>query len=95
MSREQFTGNTCLGPDTEWREALHYEPLSGRTEDPRAKDFDDAVELFQSGLKLARHRGDLEAACDRIATAYLLHEPSFKFCGSYPHPEAANDCGAG
>ena len=90
MSREHFfTGSVFIGPDIEWRDAFHHEPLKGRTEDPLALAFDDAVEMFRSGLKLA-HQGDLKAASVRIATAYLMDARSFKLCGSYPHPEAAN-----
>jgi len=51
--------------------------------------IDKAVELFQSGLKLAQ-LGYLEAASNDIATAYLLDARSFSFCWSYPHPEDVN-----
>jgi len=45
-----------------WREIyLHNKPLVGRTEDPRAKDFDRAAVIFVGGVKLAR-LGDFEAA---------------------------------
>ena len=55
------------------------EPLSKRTGDPQAKDYDEACEIFKNAVSLAR-AGDLQAACPQIACAYLLDGRSINFC---------------
>jgi tetratricopeptide (TPR) repeat protein len=60
------------------------EKLLEKTDDPQAKDFDEAVELFRRGLKLARSGGDLEVAAPQITCAYLLNSRSVTFIPKIP-----------
>jgi len=57
--------------------------LSEKTDDPEARDYDEALILFMSGLKLGR-RGDLEAAAPKIACAFLLNGRSISFIPKIP-----------
>lgn len=56
---------------TNWRDSCKHTTLRGRTDDPDALSFDEAVDLFREGLALARD-GSLEEAAVVIAQAYLL-----------------------
>ena len=70
MSRQTwFQGTTTERKLVEG--ATITEPLSKRTGDPHAKDYDEACEIFNNAVSLAR-AGDLQAACPQIACAYLL-----------------------
>jgi tetratricopeptide (TPR) repeat protein len=60
------------------------EKLSEKTDDPEAKDFDEAVELFCRGLKLAPLGGDLDLAASQIACAFLLNSRSITFIPKIP-----------
>ena len=75
MSRQQWaeTRGDRSGQeftDQQWSE---HEKLVEKSDDPEAKDFVRAVELFRQGLKLARSGGDLELAANQITSAFLLN----------------------
>jgi tetratricopeptide (TPR) repeat protein len=88
MSRQRWM-NTAGRPRPDWRVAFSHTPLKGRTTDPEALDWDEASEIFLSGVRCAR-RGDLEAGRAQIATAFLLDGRSINYCTVLPAPEAAD-----
>jgi tetratricopeptide (TPR) repeat protein len=85
MSRQQwFEKGDRYGHELDDLVGLRREKLSERTDDPEAKDFDEAVELFCNGLKLARSGGDLEVAAPQITCAFLLSGRSVTFIPNIP-----------
>lgn len=80
MSRQQWA---CLRggqhhQHDDWRTLLH-----SRTSDPEAADLGEAIQLFRSGLRQARH-GRIDQAVRLIACAYLLDCRSVTFLPVLP-----------
>jgi len=76
MSRENWYAKT------QSKHSIDAEPRKGKfsdlTNDPCAKLYDEANEIFSTGVKLARS-GDFDAAIPQIACAYLLDGRSINF----------------
>ena len=66
-------------------------PLTQKTDDPEAKNYDEATDIFLSGVKLARN-GDFEAACPQIACAYILDSRSINFTMNQSSPLESGCC---
>lgn len=73
----------------DWKALCKHAPLEGRTTDPKALDYDEAVRIFFSGLRQAR-RGDIESGGAQIATAFLLDGRSINYLTILPAAEAAD-----
>ena len=87
MSREQWYASTQRASAQRGRVVENIrvsERLSEKTDDPEARDHDEATQLFYNGVKLARISGDFEAASAQIACAYLLDSRSVNFVGGIP-----------
>lgn len=77
MSREQWYSG--VGTKGNSADVLPISAkYSDKTSDPDAKDYDEALEIFLNGVKLARG-GDLDAAAPQIACAFLLHGRSINY----------------
>jgi tetratricopeptide (TPR) repeat protein len=68
----------------DWRDLVRYEPLKNRTSDVEAANLDEAIQLFRSGLRRARH-GHVDQAVPLIACAYLLDSRAIEFVPFLPH----------
>lgn len=82
MSRKEWQERCTRGADTDYAilkaKAQNPQLLSTKSTDPDAADYDEANEIFASGIKLARI-GDFDAASPQIATSYLLDGRSTTF----------------
>ena len=76
MSRQQWFEKTDRSEQELDGFVGRSEKLLEKTDDPEAKDFVQAVELFRQGLKLARSGGDLKLAANQITCAFLLNNRS-------------------
>ena len=71
-----------------WRKRAHHVPLRLRTSDPEALAWDEAVQMFRSGLAHAR-AGDLYQGTPKIACAYLMDtQEAVLFIPTLPDEEA-------
>ena len=81
MSRENWYAKT------QSKHSIDAEPRKGKfsdlTNDPCAKLYDEANEIFSTGVKLARS-GDFDAAIPQIACAYLLDGPALTLRSHFP-----------
>ena len=87
MSRQQWFASQQTKAerfsDMENHLSSQGERLSDKTDDPEAKNYDEATEIFFNGVKLAR-AGDFGAASPQIACAYLLNSRSINFSMTLP-----------
>lgn len=87
MSINQWLSTSSFG-DIDWREGCNHIPLKTRTFDPEARDFDEAIEIFWSGVRCCRS-GDLDQGSALLATSLLLDMRSFKFAVRLPEEAEA------
>lgn len=94
MSRQDWffeCRDHSLIPDDESQVRSNFEhtPMSGRTSDPEALNWDEACEIFFNGVRLARC-GDIKAARANIATAYLLDPRAINYVHFLPDHMASS-----
>ena len=82
MSRLQWNNNLKT-PHRDWENLGIRDRFSDKTDDPEAKDHDEATEIFFSGIKLARS-GDIKGAGPQIACAFLLDSRSINYTVALP-----------
>lgn len=81
MSRQQWY--TLVGRKHEIESIVASDRLSEKTDDPEAKDYDEATEIFHNGVRLARS-GDMNGGASQIACAYFLNSRSINFILAIP-----------
>lgn len=69
------------------RKRAHHVPLRLRTSDPEALAWDEAVQMFRSGLAHCR-AGDFHQGTPKIACAYLMDTRAVLFMPTLPDEEA-------
>ena len=94
MSRKEWHKRCTDSSKTDYAtfKARHKNPprLSNKTTDPEVANYDEANEIFASGVKLARI-GDFDAAVPQIATAYLLDGRSINFMSTLQDEDGDGD----
>ena len=86
MSRQQWDSLKTTKSELrlDWENlGIQDDRFSDKTDDPEAKDHDEATEMFYNGIKLARS-GDFLAAGPQIACAFLLDGRSINYTFGLP-----------